>query len=232
MFQERIVITITKKIVIKKDGTRELYNENKIIDAISKSAERAMVNIDENGMKEVLKQVKNFVDESSDGEEVSVPTMHFAVENALLVNYPSVAESYRSYRNYKTDFIKIMDRVFAKEKQIRYMGDKENANTDSALVSTQRSLAYGVLAKELYKKFFLNEEELQACKDGYIYVHDMTNRMSSMNCCLFDLATVLKGGFNMSGLWYNEPKTLDVAFDVISDVVFATASQQYGKLLP
>lgn len=228
MFQERIVITITKKIVIKKDGTRELYNESKIIDAISKSAERAMVNIDENGMKEVLKQVKNFVDESSDGEEVSVPTMHFAVENALLVNYPSVAESYRSYRNYKTDFIKIMDRVFAKEKQIRYMGDKENANTDSALVSTQRSLAYGVLAKELYKKFFLNEEELQACKDGYIYVHDMTNRMSSMNCCLFDLTTVLKGGFNMSGLWYNEPKTLDVAFDVISDVVFATASQQYG----
>ncbi|HCD69705.1 MAG TPA: anaerobic ribonucleoside-triphosphate reductase, partial [Ruminococcaceae bacterium] len=29
-------------------------------------------------------------------------------------------------------------------------------------------------------------------------------------------------------LWYNEPKTLAVAFDVIGDVTLAAASQQYG----
>ena len=36
-----------------------------------------------------------------------------------------------------------------------------------------------------------------------------------MNCCLFDVAAVLSGGFEMGNVWYNEPKTLDTAFDVI-----------------
>ena len=39
---------------------------------------------------------------------------------------------------------------------------------------------------------------------------------------------VLEGGFEMGNIWYNEPKTLDVAFDVIGDIVLSAASQQYG----
>lgn len=115
-----------------------------------------------------------------------------------------------------------------KKLEIMYIGDKSNANSDSALVPTQRSLIYNVLNKELYKKFFLNTEELQACKDGYIYVHDMSARRDTMNCCLFDMQTVLSGGFEMGNVWYNEPKTLDVAFDVISDVAISAAACQYG----
>ena len=109
-----------------------------------------------------------------------------------------------------------------------YIGDKENSNTDSALVSTKRSLIFNQLNKELYKKFFLTTEELQACRDGYIYIHDMSARRDTMNCCLFDVQSVLQGGFEMGNLWYNEPKTLDVAFDVIGDIVLSAASQQYG----
>ena len=71
-------------------------------------------------------------------------------------------------------------------------------------------------------------EELQACRDGYLYIHDMSARRDTMNCCLFDVKTVLTGGFEMGNLWYNEPKTLDVAFDVIGDIVLSAASQQYG----
>ena len=48
-----------------------------------------------------------------------------------------------------------------------YVGDKENANTDSALVSTKRSLVFNQLNKELYQKFFMTTEEIQACRDGY-----------------------------------------------------------------
>ncbi len=71
-------------------------------------------------------------------------------------------------------------------------------------------------------------EELQACREGYIYIHDMSARRDTMNCCLFDVKAVLTGGFEMGNLWYNEPKTLDVAFDVIGDIVLSAASQQYG----
>ena len=32
----------------------------------------------------------------------------------------------------------------------------------------------------------------------------------------------------MGNVWYNEPKTLDTAFDVMGDIVLSTAAQQYG----
>ena len=89
-------------------------------------------------------------------------------------------------------------------------------------------MIFNQLNKELYQKFFLTTEELQACRDGYIYVHDMSARRDTMNCCLFDVSTVLKGGFEMGNIFYNEPKSLDVAFDVMGDIILAAASQQYG----
>src|SRR5699024_11787115 len=47
-----------------------------------------------------------------------------------------------------------------------YIGDKENSNSDSALVSTKRSLIFNELNKSLYQKFFLTVEELQAAREG------------------------------------------------------------------
>ena len=41
----------------------------------------------------------------------------------------------------------------------------------------------------------MNRNELQACKDGYIYIHDQSARLDTMNCCLFDVKSVLTGGF-------------------------------------
>ena len=122
----------------------------------------------------------------------------------------------------------MLDDVYKKSQSIMYIGDKENSNTDSALVSTKRSLIFNELNKSLYQKFFMTVEELQACREGYIYIHDMSARRDTMNCCLFDVKAVLTGGFEMGNLWYNEPKTLDVAFDVIGDIVLSAASQQYG----
>lgn len=74
----------------------------------------------------------------------------------------------------------------------------------------------------------MTRDERQACKDGYIYIHDQSARLDTMNCCLFDVGSVLKGGFEMGNVWYNEPKTLDTAFDVMGDIVLSTAAQQYG----
>ena len=154
--------------------------------------------------------------------------MYNIVEGALEAVNPAVAKSYRDYRNYKMDFIHMMDDVYTKSQSIRYIGDKSNANTDSALVATKRSLIFNELNKELYRKFFMTRDELQACKDGYIYIHDQSARLDTMNCCLFNVGDVLSGGFEMGNVWYNEPKTLDTAFDVMGDIILSTAAQQYG----
>ena len=132
------------------------------------------------------------------------------------------------YRNYKQDFVKMLDEVYTREQELRYVGDVSNANTDSTMVSTQRSLTYGLFSKEMYKHFFMTKEELQATNDGYLYIHDMSARRDSINCCLFDMSNVLSNGFEMGNIWYNEPKTLDVGFDVIGDVTFGASAQQYG----
>ncbi|MCI9059835.1 MAG: anaerobic ribonucleoside-triphosphate reductase [Lachnospiraceae bacterium] len=213
--------------VVKKDGTKEDFNVQKVVVAVNKSAYRALITFTEEELKFICQFVEEKV-ESMGIEEVKIAQMHNIVEGALEKVNPVVAKSYRDYRNYKQDFVQMLDEVYKKSQSIMYIGDKENSNTDSALVSTKRSLIFNQLNKELYQKFFMTTEEIQACRDGYIYVHDMSARRDTMNCCLFDVENVLRGGFEMGNLWYNEPKTLDVAFDVIGDIVLSAASQQYG----
>lgn len=214
-------------VVIKKDGTTQDFNPEKIKKAITKSADRVLIDLSEEQKDEIVNIVEKHIDEKN-LSEISIYTMHNLVEGALDEVSPEVAKSYRDYRDYKTTFVDMLDKVYRKSQSIMYIGDKENANSDSALVSTKRSLIFNQLNKELYQKFFLNREEQQAINDGYIYIHDMSARRDTMNCCLFRMGEVLKGGFEMGNVWYNEPKTLDTACDAISDVILNAASQQYG----
>ena len=213
--------------VIKKDGSLEAFHVQKVIDAIGKSAYRALTKFTPEEKEQICECVISHID-ALESTQVPISVMHNIVENALEQVRPIVAKSYRDYRNYKQNFVRMLDDVYKKSQAIMYVGDKENSNADSALVSTKRSLIFNQLNKELYQKFFLTTEEIQACRDGYIYIHDMSARRDTMNCCLFDVAHVLSGGFEMGNIWYNEPKTLDVAFDVIGDIVLSAASQQYG----
>ena len=220
--------------VIKKDKTLEDYNEQKIINACNLAAKRALVNLTNSDYSQICDRVLEIIEEDNyetdDSDIVAIPVLdiHSIVERVLMELFPEVGAQYIQYRNYKINFVKMLDEVYTKEQEQRYIGDVSNANTDSTMVSTQRSLSYGTLSKELYKNFFLNKDELQATNDGYIYIHDMKDRRDCINCCLFDMSNVLNGGFEMGNIWYNEPNTLDVAFDVIGDITFGASAQQYG----
>lgn len=215
--------------IIKKDGTLEDFNEQKIINAVQKSASRVMIELSPNEYSLICNRVWEQIDElDSEDEVMQIQEIHNIVESTLEEFNPLIAKSYRDYRNYKQDFIHMMDDVYTKSQSIRYIGDKSNANTDSALVATKRSLIFNELNKALYRKFFMTKDELQACKDGYIYIHDQSSRLDTINCCLFDISTVMKNGFEMGNVWYNEPKSLNTAFDVMGDIILSTAAQQYG----
>lgn len=222
------MVKVDKSVkVIKKDGTKEAYNVEKVIAAISKSAARALITFNE----EELNQIRSFVNEQINAmglKEIPIPTMHNVVEKALEKVDERVAKSYRDYRNYRQDFVKILDNVYQKVQAIDFIGDRSNANTDSTLVSTKRCLGWNELNGEFYKKFFLMPDERQAMKEGYIYIHDRSARLDTYNCCLFDLGRVLAGGFELGNIKYTEPTTLAITFNVIGDVIMASASQQYG----
>lgn len=215
--------------VIKKDGTLEEYDEQKIINACNKAARRAMIELTPQEYTTIVNDVWEKIEENyEDDSEIEIYDMHNIVETVLEEDFPIVAKMYKEYRNYKKDFVHMMDKVYERSQAIRYIGDNSNANTDSALVATKRSLIYNELSSELYKKFFLTNAEKQAAKDGYIYIHDRSARLDSFNCCLFDVGNVIRNGFEMGNIWYNEPNYLDTAFDVMGDIILSTAAQQYG----
>ncbi|MBO4847191.1 MAG: anaerobic ribonucleoside-triphosphate reductase [Lachnospiraceae bacterium] len=214
--------------IIKKDGSLQKFEADKIISAVSKSSERVGYTFSEDEKADIIEFVEKRI-ERSGKTEIPVSDMHNYVESALDMVNPKVAKSYRDYRNWKNEWSKDFgEDLYEKANKILYIGDKENANADSALVSTKRSLTLNELGKMLYKRVFLSEEEKKAIDEGTIYVHDMNARRDTMNCCLFDIETVLTGGFEMGNIWYNEPKTADTAYDVIGDIVLSAASQQYG----
>lgn len=213
--------------IIKKDGTLEQYDEQKIINACNKAARRAMVELSDSDYQIICNAVWDKLVEN-DLEDTEIYEMNNIVEAVLEEYYPVVAKMYKEYRNYKKDFVHMMDKVYERSQAIRYIGDKSNANTDSALVATKRSLIYNELNGELYKKFFLTLNEKQAMKDGYIYIHDRSARLDTFNCDLMRVGKIMQGGFEMGNVWYNEPNSLDTAFDVMGDIILSTAAQQYG----
>lgn len=223
---------INKEIkIIKKNGSYQNYDSDKVIAAVEKSAQRAMVEFTETRRKALLDKVDKLIAgylNLSQDNKIPVAKMHLIVEKALDSVDPDIAKSYREFRDYKTDFVDMLNKVYKKSQEMMFSGDRDNSNADSCLVSTQRVIEEGYLSKELYQRFFLSEEERMAISTGYLYIHDMSARRNTYNCCNFDVGTVLKGGFEMGNIWYNEPKSLDVACDVIGDIILMAASQQYG----
>ena len=118
----------------KKDGTIEEYNEQKIINAVNKAAERAMIQLSEDDYQKICNGVWEEIVQLN-LEECEIYQMHNIVETVLEELFPEVAKRYREYRNYKKDFIHMMDKVYKSSQSIRYIGDKSNANTDSSLVA-------------------------------------------------------------------------------------------------
>lgn len=94
-----------------------------------------------------------------------------------------VANSYQEYRDYKNTYAKSFEKVKDEADNVLLLGDRENANFDSSLVSTKGSLIKGYLTKELYRQFYLSKEEKELTKRGDIYIHDMRDMlMGSVNC--------------------------------------------------
>lgn len=212
----------------KKTGVLEEWKPEKIEKAVQKSAQRTKSLLSDDEVSEVIALVENECLTRADNV-ISIEDVHSSVERALGEVRPDVAKSYIDYRNVRKSWAKMMEEITEKTNSLLFMGDRDNANADSSLASTIGCLMTGYLGTSMYQDTWLLPKELQAMKDGFIYVHDKDKRYYySLNCCLFDVWTMLKNGFEMANIWYNEPKTLDTAFDVIGDIVLSAASQQYG----
>ena len=203
---------MNKLQVIKKDGSLEQPNVEKILEAVKKSANRV-------GYKELPVEVIHQLETAfmrlivkaanQNAMLISVDDIHSIVEGALAEVNHEIYESYSTYRNYRKEVAKNWDELYQKTKDTLFLGDRENANFDSSLISTKGSIIRGYLTKEIFKQYHLTPEEMNAIEDGFIYIHDLRDLVfGGINCCLFDIGKVLKDGFEMSGIEYCEPKSV------------------------
>ena len=212
--------------VIKKDGTSEGWNWDKIKVAIDKAKKRANVEVYEWKLWQVEGYIEGYLWNKC---EVTTEELHKIVIDALNLYVPEVGKAYQEYRDYKNTYAKAFESVKEEADTVLLLGDKENANFDSSLISTKGSLIKGYLTKELYKQFYLSKEEKELVKRGDIYIHDLRDMIfNSFNCCLFDIGTVLKGGFEMSNVKYTEPTSVLSALQVIGDITLVATAQQFG----
>lgn len=215
--------------VTKKDNTQEPWDANKIKVAIRKASERCKCPITDLSIERVILWV---LSEIKDKDSVSVSELHSLVIHYLAFeNFPEISKAYQEYRDYKNTYAKSFEKVRDEADNVLLLGDRENANFDSSLVSTKGSLIKGYLTKELYRQFYLSKEEKELTKRGDIYIHDMRDMlMGSVNCCLFDIGNVLKGGFSMSNVDYTEPTSVLSALQVIGDITLVATAQQFGAI--
>ena len=80
-------------MVIKKDGSLEAFNVQKVIDAVGKSAYRALTKFTEEEKQHICQYVVDKVMELEQ-DEIPIPIMHNIVESALEDVKPIVAKNY------------------------------------------------------------------------------------------------------------------------------------------
>lgn len=213
--------------IIKKDGTVEGWNGEKIKEAVYKAAARVNQYVEPDVLNKLVEKVHSclIIDRDVPTKDLHKEVIHYLKYFGLT----DVANSYQEYRDYKNTYAKSFEKVKDEADNVLLLGDRENANFDSSLVSTKGSLIKGYLTKELYRQFYLSKEEKELTKRGDIYIHDMRDMlMGSVNCCLFDIGNVLRGGFSMSNVDYTEPTSVLSALQVIGDITLVATAQQFG----
>lgn len=206
-------------MIIKRNGLCEEFNPDKILTAVKKASERSG------------EDLSNFkIPYISQEKQVTVDEIHNILTKALEdQNFLLTREAYQSYVHYKRHHVEVMQKLHESAKTLMTHGDRENANAESTLISTQQSLLRGELTKELYKQNYLSNSERSAVNDGFIYIHDSKDLLfGGFNCGLFDIGAVLKGGFEMANLKYDEPSSILSALQLIGDITLAASAQQFG----
>ena len=219
--------------VIKRDGSRSVFEIQRIINAIRKAAKAVEVQ-DERFCHQIGQQVCDLIFTQYQNE-IDISQIQQIVENQLMTSqYPQVARAYIEYRH---------DRDLAREKRSKLTRDieglikqsnvellNENANKDSKVIPTQRDLLAGIVAKHYAKHYILPRDVVEAHEKGEIHYHDLDYApfFPMFNCMLVDLEGMLTHGFKMGNAEIEPPKSIGTATAVTAQIIAQVASHIYG----
>ena len=166
--------------ITKKDGIEE-WDNSQIIEAILLAADRVNFPMQKTVCNQIAESCKK---EASNLPDITTAKLHPIIINQLKkFGYNQVADAYQSYRDFKVSQHIQQEKLAQEIDKILNLGDRENANFDSSLISTKGSLIKGAYTKELYQQNYLSKNEKFLIKRGDIYIHDLRDMVfGSINC--------------------------------------------------
>ena len=216
--------------VIKRDGREVDYNRDKIVIAISQANKE--VNGKEKISRANIENITKYI-ESLDKPTMSVEDIQDIIERKLMeFGKFTLAKKYILYRE-KHDLIRRAnstdESILSLVRNANKETMEENSNKNAMLVSTQRDLIAGECSKDLADRIMLPERIVKAHYDGVLHFHDKDYFVQPMhNCCLVNIKDMLDNGTVMNGKMIETPKSFQVACTIMTQIIAAVASSQYG----
>ncbi len=216
--------------VIKRDGRVVEYDRNKILVAIRKANDEVKMKekISEGKIEGIVRAIESLGKPTMQVEEIQDVIEEKLMEDGKY----TLAKTYILYR-YTRELVRkanttddsILSLIQHDNKDVM----EENSNKNAIIASTQRDLIAGEVSKDLTKRLLLPEKISKAHEDGVLHFHDADYFLQSIfNCCLINIKDMFENGTVMNGKLIESPKSFQVACTVMTQIISAVASSQYG----
>lgn len=165
--------------VIKRDGRKVPFKEEKISNAIQKAGWVAPEHI-----QTCIEVIKHSIEE---GLEPTVENIQDVVEmNLMNLGYHQVAREYIRYRRTR-ELIRNAEKT--NDSILKLIDDKndylktENSNKNHRIASTQRDYIAGEVSKDISLRLLMPIEAVEAHKKGIIHIHDLDYMIQHIGNC-------------------------------------------------
>lgn len=219
--------------VIKRDGRKVPFNQNKIIDAVL----AAFKEIDRDISEYALIKAGNISDyileyAETENRELTIEEIQNLIEKGLMsTKRKDVARAYITYRNERTkererksDMVKMIAEKISASKV-----ENQNANMD------ERSFGgrMGAVNSEVMKSYALNYCMSEMAKNNHlnneVYIHDLDHyAVGDHNCLSIPFDKLLADGFNTRQTDVRPAQSVNTAFQLVAVIFQLQSLQQFG----
>ena len=218
--------------IIKRNGSEEDFNIEKIINAVKKangSGEHKFLT------DEQIEDVADYVEYKCNKirRAVSVEEIQDMVEDQLMAKGAfELARRYVRYR-YNRSLVRkanttdnrILSLIECNNEEVK----QENSNKNPTVNSVQRDYMAGEVSRDLTRRMLLPADIVEADKEGIIHFHDSDYFAQHMhNCDLVNLEDMLQNGTVISDTLIERPHSFSTACNIATQIIAQVASNQYG----
>lgn len=218
--------------IIKRNGAEEVFDINKIVNAIAKANNAGEKNeLTEGQIDDIADYIEYKCGKT--GRAVYVEEIQDMVESQIMAKGAfEVARRYVKYRYTRSLVRKANttdDRILTLLECNNEEVMQENSNKNPVVNSVQRDYMAGEVSRDITNRLLLPREIVEADKQGIIHFHDSDYFAQHMhNCDLVNLEDMLQNGTVISETLIEKPHSFSTACNIATQIIAQVASNQYG----